>query len=1340
MPPVIAKVDGEPDPMLCTAVKAIRTAAKEDLTVESVYSVLRKEEAFKSVTLAQLKKADAVVVSMRETANDGDGENEDEDDSGKGPETSPEHCRLTGDGLRAATVRQPAYFLIQAVDANGKRRHEGGDKFNVSIRGMSQTRARITDNNDGTYLVIWKPHVSGIYSISVALNGTTLPNTPFTCSALPTLPCPQNCVVRGEHLTSAVSRATHHFEVLFKDKLNQVAHAVDLDVYVEPVPQTSARYKHFPKAQDEATKAAAEAEAAAKAKEEEKLKKKKDKKEGKGKGSKSDKDEAATPVKAVVVAAQVVDARIVSAAYGTPDGKSDVQTRYRLMRIRIGQKPLIVRGEYGMESEVIGRLLPGQMVTILEERVTDEGQVRACVSLDSLAMTCDGGVKAKMPVIKDKSAEAPAASTTAAEAAQAARAAARAALKSSRPPTTPSKDKLPLPSRLPSPSLMRGRLETPKPTSAATAEGTQEATAEPEGTQEAITEPEGTQEAILEDVTGPTVEGVPATSAPAAEAASPACDALPPLPPLPPPPPQNSTAGQPAATPSLLDRLKGFASDAAASMAGAGGGLYSKAPAPAPAPTPAAAPAPAAVAEATTVEKKWSVGWVTLAKEGRKLVTSRVKLDPGARRRHMQQWALRKANDRSGAGNKSADGVVIPSTMLKFDASLELKADPLGIGFGFGGVEPGTLHAHGQLHEVHRVSYSIGLAGEYLLHVRLRQQALALPGSPFKLTVRPGAAFAKSTRLPEGTIRGMVGTGSDAGCMRELRTADKMGNMCIVGGALVKLLVEEDDVETEVVDRGDGTYQLRWKSKLSGHFKTHITIDGEDVIGSPTSFSLTSSTPALSNSSLKGDGLKTAVAGKPTTISIKFVDQYSNTALPGKDFQFGMSIGKDKDKLAHAKPHAFEGQWEPGETGIYFLTYKPTQAGTCELHVWCDPNAKGERVPFPGSPFHVAVSPGVASAAVSSVDGFQKQYKEEKNDKYAKQTNHDPNMLYASDTVIIKPQIYDEYSNLTTLAEGALKIIHKLPNGVLSSLAYTTTQKSNLTSYDIRHDTAIAGQHEVEILLDGKPVKGSPVRFSVEPDKAEPTFCKLTAPSQPILYTNVMYICKLKTYDKFNNACKSGGLALSTRLQLMKQGVHDQTALVPSNHSCAWEDDGNGSYSVNITLNIACTLKLFVNMDKNLPQAAGELPPVQLQFIKNPNEGDREENEKPTSAPPAKANAPNAKGKFRAAVQEVMEGFGNSDERAMKDPVFIAAEAFAEKSGGKKATDSRGSSSGKAFNSSGIATSSVGSTGSATGPATPDVKPNPNLFDKEAGAASTPLKKATRSNTQDSLSFKKKVE
>lgn len=93
----------------------------------------------------------------------------------------------------------------------------------------------------------------------------------------------------------------------------------------------------------------------------------------------------------------------------------------------------------------------------------------------------------------------------------------------------------------------------------------------------------------------------------------------------------------------------------------------------------------------------------------------------------MRSWSRRKENDkhasRLSAGLSSAN------------LSLELASDPAGIGFGFGGVEPGTLHARGELYEKHAVYYSIGLAGEYLLHVRLRHAAAAIPGSPFKLEV-----------------------------------------------------------------------------------------------------------------------------------------------------------------------------------------------------------------------------------------------------------------------------------------------------------------------------------------------------------------------------------------------------------------------------------------------------------------------------------------------------------------------------------------------------------------------------------------------------------------------------
>ena len=56
----------------------------------------------------------------------------------------------------------------------------------------------------------------------------------------------------------------------------------------------------------------------------------------------------------------------------------------------MGDKPLIVRKAFAKDSEQLGRLLPGQMVTIIEERISDDGEVRACISLDSISMTIDG--------------------------------------------------------------------------------------------------------------------------------------------------------------------------------------------------------------------------------------------------------------------------------------------------------------------------------------------------------------------------------------------------------------------------------------------------------------------------------------------------------------------------------------------------------------------------------------------------------------------------------------------------------------------------------------------------------------------------------------------------------------------------------------------------------------------------------------------------------------------------------------------------------------------------------------------------------------------------------------
>jgi hypothetical protein len=81
-----------------------------------------------------------------------------------------------------------------------------------------------------------------------------------------------------------------------------------------------------------------------------------------------------------------------------------------------------------------------------------------------------------------------------------------------------------------------------------------------------------------------------------------------------------------------------------------------------------------------------------LLKDGKKLVTSRVKLGPGSRRQYHAQWQRRRVNDRYEGSLRKGESLDL--NRLKG----ELVADPAGIGFGFGGVDPGTLHSHGQLH------------------------------------------------------------------------------------------------------------------------------------------------------------------------------------------------------------------------------------------------------------------------------------------------------------------------------------------------------------------------------------------------------------------------------------------------------------------------------------------------------------------------------------------------------------------------------------------------------------------------------------------------------------------
>ena len=655
------------------------------------------------------------------------------------------------------------------------------------------------------------------------------------------------------------------------------------------------------------------------------------------------------------------------------------------------------------------------------------------------------------------------------------------------------------------------------------------------------------------------------------------------------------------------------------------------------------------------------IGWVTLMKEGRvKLVSSRVQLGPGSRRQYSSQWERQRHTKQALADPK-------PSVDAGVLIEREVGADPSGIGFGFGGVEPGTLHAHGELHEVHRVSYALSLAGTYFLHVRLRHQALPLPGSPFKLVVRPGAAWARTSRLLPGVLRGKVGGDADSGCQQTLQCADQVGNECIAGGAPVEVrcftedgLVAAPGMETTVTDLKDGTYTIRWRSKFSGKFRASVQIGDEDVRGSPVQIALVSSTPELNKSELSGGGLTGAVAGERSHFRIKFVDAFGNIALPGPSLKFGLVLEKERQKLTAAtESMQFEGVWEKGDTGVYKIQFVAKAAGTCSLHVWCDLEPHpGERTrtAFPGSPFSFVVVAGPASAAVSRVDGWSKVSKEERSvggKKSVDMAALDNATIVAGDSLSIRPQIYDSWGNPTVLpaqlkvegkgkgeakgeadgkgdvkgngkgkgegegkgegkggegkgGEGKLKVFHEAPgklqpDGTLKraervEMTFTSQSRGGQTTYDIRYDAHLAGTHQMYIKLDGQHIIGSPLSFYVQPDRPEPTLCKLHPPPDP-LYPDLPHVFTLVTFDRFHNKCVTGGLILTNRLQIVKQNVHDQTALMPNNHSFVTVDQGDGTYHLILQTTMPCSLRLMVNLDKNLGNNSGELPGLMVQVV-----------------------------------------------------------------------------------------------------------------------------------------------
>ena len=167
-----------------------------------------------------------------------------------------------------------------------------------------------------------------------------------------------------------------------------------------------------------------------------------------------------------------------------------------------------------------------------------------------------------------------------------------------------------------------------------------------------------------------------------------------------------------------------------------------------------------------------------------------------------------------------------------------------------------------------------------------------------------------------------------------------------------------------------------------------------------------------------------------------------------------------------------------------------------------------------GSPFQCVVVPGAASVDV--ICGWMEQGV---SDKHGKALEQNKDQIIAGDASL-RPVIYDGLSNNTTsFDDNALRIHIVLPDGTIydtknnpHDLRFTTQSKGGVTTYDVRHEATNAGLHEVHMLLNGTPIRGSPVTFDVDAAAPEVKTAKVTPPPETRMASRSIRTTRIHSY------------------------------------------------------------------------------------------------------------------------------------------------------------------------------------------------------------------------------------
>ena len=1028
-------------------------------------------------------------------------------------QSSPAHCVAAGRGLQTAVVQQLSQFVITAYDEFGHHCQRGGEPFAVFVHGVKppcKLRSKLVDHGDGHYTGEYKAEVSGELEVAVTLRGVPIAGSPFTVQVVTLQPHPARCVLRGDALHEIVARQPSSFDLDFVDALGHPAVAEELDLRVEPVVPLQVTASD---AEEAARLPCSDDELAAAA--------------------------AAFEQRMNAQGSLQLCLRRAMGLVGVDmNGKSDPYTVIELVNPHeiVKSKP---------KTKFTSTIKAKTLNPVWNENFELKGTLTELVGRELLIRVFD-----------------------------------------CENPTRPEKDDL-----LGETSIALDFLRTIN-----SREFTNDLTMKGKVVLEVIwMSPEieisvdakfmrGDDRVIIGNSNLILRQGFSKSSTELLSVPPETWVQLHEV--------RESEDGWRAHV-----RVVSLPSDA-----------------------------PKALQEAARGKE----GWLTAAhKDGRKRLARRhLKLENVVRQRQMTLWGNRMAAEHrrsaTATAAAAAGGAVKDAKQDNRSGEsfvYELKDCPRGIGLAYGGLYPGMLQTHGELVRTHQVSYSVGKAGKYLLHVGLRGQSAILPGSPFMLEVVPGPAHAPSTAIPANQLplRTVVGTTGRL----VLVVNDNMGNPCntrSVEKHTISMEVRASSTEVKATcdDPQDGTMVVTWTGEKAGSYLLDILIDGEHVVGSPATIEMCPAEIEVGRCEVVAP--REAVCGQPLKLELHLRDPYGNHVLTdefiqdetsgcvcgivllpsvpkadGKKAVNKASKAEIEERLLLTPSVAFKGEWR---ASTFHISYVPTEAGECETHVWMDLARSGQRTYLPGSPFPIRVQTGRPSASGSVVADVNLVSLGERL------------VFPAGDRLQVKVQLRDEFGNPVGLEglnagtlEGPLRATLQNQNGkqpltlkqagstkdMALGLGDASTQgekkgeskKKGDTKTEVRigmyelvsqSELLVKGTHVAHILLNGAPIGGSPIEFTVTHSNAvaQKSFleCSTKAPT-------INWPCEvlLHLVDRYGNACERGDVRVEAKVFGSKASDVETT------------NRGDGIYTLTFTTYVPGDYKVSVRLE-NVEMAA----------------------------------------------------------------------------------------------------------------------------------------------------------